>query len=171
MIIVLTRGSRDSSTAIFVETLAPPMTATNGFAGFSKTPPRNLISFSMRNPATPGKDLRDALRGRMGPVRGAEGVVDVHVPEEASFRANSGSFFSSSGMETDVFQEHDIARLHRLHHRFRLRADAVGGKGHLSAQELRQPLGDGARLFSLSGFLGRPRWLMRIRVEPFWSRM
>ena len=52
-----TRGRRLSSTAILVETFAPPMIARNGFSGFSKTPPRNLISFSIRNPATAGSFL------------------------------------------------------------------------------------------------------------------
>eukprot|EP01139_Manchomonas_bermudensis_P023926 Amastigsp_a841750_96.p2 type:complete len:209 gc:universal Amastigsp_a841750_96:189-815(+) len=43
---------RDSSTGIFVDTFAPPITATNGRLGFSTAPCRNSISLAIRNPAT-----------------------------------------------------------------------------------------------------------------------
>ena len=90
MIIVLTRGRRDSSTAIFVETFAPPMTATKGFAGFSNTPAEELDLLLHEEPGDSGKDLRHTLRGGMRAVRRAERVVDVHVAERGELRANPG---------------------------------------------------------------------------------
>ena len=142
MIIVVTRGRRDSRTAIFVETFAPPMMATNGFAGFSKTPPRNLISFSMRKPATPGRIFAMPSVEACARCAVPNASLTYTSPREASLLANVGIVLLLLRVEAHVLQEHHVARLHGLHHGLRLGPDAVRREGHLAAQQLRQPLRD-----------------------------
>ena len=141
MIIVVTRGRRDSRTAIFVETFAPPMTATNGFAGFSKTPPRNLISFSMRKPATPGRIFATPSVEAWARWAVPKASLTYTSPSAARRFAKRGVVLLLLGMKAHVFQEHDVARLHRLHHGFHLGTNAVRCKGDLAAEQLGKPRG------------------------------
>ena len=119
------------------------MTATKGLAGFSKTPPRNLISFSMRNPATPGKDLRHALGGGVRAVRRAERVVDVHVPERRQLAGERRVVLLLLGVEADVFQEHDVARPSWPSPRLPPAGPTQSGaRVDLASQQLGEPRGD-----------------------------
>ena len=43
-------------------------------------------------------------------MRGAERVVDVDVGERGERARTSGSFFSSSGVEAQVLEQHDLGR-------------------------------------------------------------
>ena len=63
------------------------------------------------------QDLGHPLRGGVRAVRGAEGVVDVDVAQGRELRGELGIVLLLLRVEADVFQEHDVAGLHRLHRR------------------------------------------------------
>ena len=56
MINVSTFSNKLSITFILSETFLPPNIATNGLSGFSNAVPKKLISFSIKNPDTAGRN-------------------------------------------------------------------------------------------------------------------
>ena len=53
---VSTLSSKLFITVILSETFLPPIIATKGLSGLFKASPKNLISFSIKNPETAGKN-------------------------------------------------------------------------------------------------------------------
>ena len=89
--------TRFSSSAILVETLAPPTTASSGRCGSSSAFSRWSVPPPSRARHRPAA-MREAFGRGMGAMRGGEGVVDEDVAERARARsAKAASFFSSPG--------------------------------------------------------------------------
>ena len=72
---------------------------------------------------------------RVAPVGGREGVVHVHVAKCRELFSESLVVFLLAGMESHVFQEEDVARLHRGHGLFRRLPDAVGNERNFLPEE------------------------------------
>ena len=84
-------------TSIFDDTFEPPMMATNGRAGFAQRLAQVVQLLLHQVPGRRlGQVLGDALGAGVGPVGGAEGVVDVDSAKLASCLAKAGSFSSSA---------------------------------------------------------------------------
>ena len=99
------------------------------------------------DPWASGHGLRNTDHRCMITVGGTEGVVDVDVAEAGKGSGELGVILLLTGMESEVFQEHDRTRHRRVDRGPRCRTDAViGSKGDIDTrQEVRQPLGDGLK--------------------------
>ena len=84
-------------TPILSETFLPPNIATNGLFGFSNAEPKNLSSFSIKNPDTAGKysAIPAVELCALCAVPNAS-FTNISAIDASSFE-NSGSFFSSLG--------------------------------------------------------------------------
>ena len=107
---VSTLSSRASMTPSLSLTLAPPRTATNGRAGSSSRPPRTSTSLARRRPAALGRRGRRADDRGVGPVGGAEGVVDVEVEALDQAVDEGGVVGLLARVEAEVLQQLDAGR-------------------------------------------------------------
>ena len=88
--------SRLVITPILSATFAPPSIATNGLSGFSSAPPIMLSSLPIRKPATAGRYAATPAVEAWARCTVPKASLTYISAREASFLANSGSFFSSS---------------------------------------------------------------------------
>ena len=72
-------------------------------------------------------------------MRRAEGVVDVQIGQRGQRGGKIGTVFGLPGIETQVFQQNDVAALHAGHVFGHLVAAAIGDEFHRMLQQLRQP--------------------------------
>ena len=77
--------------------------------------------------------MRDALGGGVGAVRGAECVVDVDVGEGGELPGEAGIVGFFFGVEAEVLEQEDLARLELARHFFGDLAYAVGREGDVDA--------------------------------------
>ncbi len=128
-------------TVILSETFAPPRMAQYGCSGDSSARERNSISFCDQEAGGGlAHRLRDGDHGGVGPVAGAEGVVDVEVAERGDLRGEGGVALLLLGVEAEVLEEDDFAGLQRGAGLGDRRADAVGQEADRLAQQLGEPL-------------------------------
>ena len=155
MIRVSTFGSSASMTSIFPETLAPPMIATNGrFGALDRV--AEEVELLLHQVARRPLGQVHAHHRAVGPVGGAEGVVDVDVAElrergaEGLDRRGVGLHRAAVvvldlalllDVEAEVLEQHHLARLQRGAGRLHLGADAVVELLHRLAEELGEPRG------------------------------
>ncbi len=123
-----------------VETLAPPTTATKGCSGSSTTRDSAATSRSIRKPAALRPRADSSARRRhdrgVGAVGGAEGVVDVVAEGLRQTGGEFGIVGLFAGMETEVLQQQQRARLGVGDGR----VEAVRNKTHRSSEgRLRGP--------------------------------
>jgi len=85
-----------------------------------------------------GGELGDAVGGGFRPVGGAEGVIHIDVAELGHFFRQLVVVFLFSLVQAAVFQEHHFPGLD-----LEMAFHPVIHQGHLAAQQLGQPLGDG----------------------------
>ncbi len=78
--------------------------------------------------------LRDPGGGRVGAVRGAEGIIDVDVAESGEVPGEGWVIFGFARVEADVLQHHDVAVLHGLDGGLDRGTDAVIEMAHLPPQ-------------------------------------
>ena len=71
----------------------------------------------------------------MGPVCGAERIVDVDIAESCQCFRKGVVVFLFPLVESEVFKEQDVARLHLCYKIFHRRADAIRCKQNLLAHE------------------------------------
>ncbi len=89
------------------------------------------------------------MGGAFGAVRGAKGVVHKHVAQGGKFFGQFRGVFLFADVDTAVFQQHDLAGLHRH------TIDPVGHQRHLAAQQFAESFGHrGQRVFGFEGALG-----------------
>ena len=75
-------------------------------------------------------------------MRRAEGVVHVDVREPRELHREARVVLLLLGMEAEILQQHDVARLHRRHHALGRRADAVRRQHDPSPELARQRVRD-----------------------------
>ena len=97
MSIVSTLLIRFSITPILSETLAPPSIATNGFFAFSSVPLKNVISFSIKKPATDVSTKCDTPSVELCALWAAPKASFTYIPSVrfANSLDKVSSFFSS----------------------------------------------------------------------------
>ena len=109
------------------ETFAPPSTATNGCFGSLRRPSSTSTSFCRRRPIADGSELRRADDRGVGPVRRAEGVVDVDVDALDERRHEGRIVGRLARVEAEVLEQLDArgelgqAGAHRIHRVLRVR--------------------------------------------------
>ena len=97
-------------TAILSLTLAPPSTATSGRSGSSSSSlERPHLALEQQPRGTLGHQPRDALGRGVRAVRGAEGVVDVHVGELRQRRRELGVVARLARLVADVLEHQHVA--------------------------------------------------------------
>ena len=89
--------------------------------------------------------FRDADCGGMGPVGGTERVIDVHIGEGCQGLGESVVILLFFRMETEIFQEHDVAGLHLGDETFDCRPDAIRGKNQNFAEQPLETFCDGGQ--------------------------
>ena len=89
---------RFSITGILSPTFAPPIMATKGLSGSSRTSPRNFISFSIRNPETAGMYFASPAVEQCALCAVPKASFTKISPSEASSPVNGSSFFVSSAL-------------------------------------------------------------------------
>ena len=82
------------------------------------------------------QDLGDALGGGVGPVGGAEGIVDVDLGQGRQLCGEAGVVLLLLGEEAHVLQQHHVAVGHGGHLGFGVGADAAVGLDHGLAEQL-----------------------------------
>ena len=82
-----------------------------------------------------GNEFGDADGGGMGPVCGAERVVDIDIAEGRQGFGEAVVVFLFARMESEIFKEQDVARLHLGDKPFHGRADAIRCKQNVFAHE------------------------------------
>ena len=138
-----TTRSSASITPILSLTLAPPSTATNGRFGCWRRPSSTSTSRGQQ-PAGGGRQRARRPHDRgVGPVGGAEGVVDVGVLASTSRATNAGSFPSSPASKR----------------RFSSRSTPGASSARRRRTGSIEYLGSGLPL-------GRPRWLHAVTCAP-----
>ena len=114
------------------------------------------------------RELRDAVGGGLGAVRGAEGVVGVHVAQRGHPARERLVVLLLALVEAAVLEQHDLAGLH---------VDAVHPVAHAAARRGRAarpgawPRGPASRPRENSPSLGRPRCEVTITAAPLSSAM
>ena len=85
--------------------------------------------------------MGDALRARVGAVRGAEGVVDVHVGELGQRRDQLRIVAGLPRLIADVLEHHHLAQGEPLGELDHLRPDDRRRERHRRTDQLRQAIG------------------------------
>src|SRR6202022_1004980 len=83
--------------------------------------------------------LRDSGGRGVGPMRRAEGVVDVELAKGGQLPGEVGVVFRLSRMEADVLQHYDLAVPHRLHGGLDRRTHGVIQMTNRAAEQLAEP--------------------------------
>ena len=91
------------------------------------------------------KDVGDALRRRVRPMRGAEGVVDVLIEAGCELLREGGVVLLLLRVEPEVLQQEDLAGLEGVDLRANRVTDAVRGQLDRDAEKLGEPPGDGCQ--------------------------
>ena len=123
---------------------------------------RVQLGFQQRTGAGHRREAGDAVRGGLGAVRRAEGVVDVDVAQRGHLPGQRLVVLLLADVDAAVFQQHDLAGVD---------LDAVNPvlhQRHGHAQQLGQALADLASesaSVSTPSF-GRPRWDVTITAAP-----
>ena len=87
----------------------------------------------------PAHRLRDGDHGGVGPVAGAEGVVDVEVAERGDLLGEGGVALLLLGVEAEVFEQDHVAGLERGAGLGDRRADAIGQEADRFLQQFGEP--------------------------------
>ena len=95
-------------TAILSATLAPPSSASRGRAGRSRIFERVRTSAFEQATRGGGQQVGDALGAGVGPVGGAEGVVDVHIGERRQLAGELGVVALLARLEADVLEQQQL---------------------------------------------------------------
>ncbi len=86
------------------------------------------------------QEMRQPLGGGVRPVRGTEGVVDVHVAHDRKLLGEARVVGRLFLVEAHVFEHQHVAGLEGLGHRLGLRPDAIRRHFHGLLQKLGQPV-------------------------------
>ena len=89
-------------------------------------------------------------------MRIAEGVVDVDIGEARQFPGEFLVVFLLSGIEPEVLQHDNVARLHGIDGFLDLRPDDVLRQGHVLAKQPRESLGHGGQAHLFDELAFRP---------------
>ena len=130
-----------SSRSSLVETLAPPTMAITGRCGCPAPSPAPRVRPAWRGrhrPAAVGEPFGRGVRA----VGGGEGVVDVDVAELGQRGDERGIVLLLARVEAGVFEQQDVAGLHRGDRGFGRGADAVLGEGDRPARRCARRGGD-----------------------------
>jgi hypothetical protein len=132
-------------TSILLDTLEPPMTATNGRFGLLSASPVVQLLLHQKAGRRLRHEARDPLRRGVRAVGAAEGVVDVEIGQRRQLLGEARIVLFFFGVEAQVLQQQHAARRQRRHRLLRRRAHAVLGEGHRRAQQRRQRIGHRAQ--------------------------
>ena len=165
---VSTRFTRFSSSAILVETFAPPTTASTGRSGLPSAFSRWVSSACMERPAALGS--RCATPSVVAWARWAaeKASLTKMSPSAASCFGHGGIVVFLALVEAGVFQQQNLAVLQRGDGRFGLGPDAVLGETRPCGPP--RPTAAATSTFSdMDGTtlpLGRSKWLSTITRAP-----
>jgi hypothetical protein len=122
--------------------------------GCASARPSASSSAARSGPAHAG-EAGDAVRRRLGAMRGREGVVHVDIAQPCHFSRQCLVVLLFALVETAIFEQHDLARLEVLVPRAAVHP--VTNQRYLTPEELRQPSGDGSERIGLAELpLGGP---------------
>ena len=161
-----TFGRRFSISAILSFTFEPPMIATKGRWGFSTARPRYAISFSMRNPATPGRTC--ATPSVLACARCAVPKASFTYRSNGAARAFAkvGSFASSSGWKRTFSRSSTSPGFASATAFATSGPTQSGSSGTALPRSSVSRAATGASENSGVGPLGRPRWLASATTAP-----
>ena len=125
-----------------VDTFDPPTMATSGRCGCASARAERVeLGGHQRAGARDRRVLRDAVRRRLGAMRGAERVVDVDVAQRRHLARERVVVLLLALVEAAVLEQHDVAGRERGVPR-RRRRPSRGSSGTVAPEQLGQPLGD-----------------------------